>query len=87
MASDALSIMGQSFGNELTLVEVATDSSVSGLPKRRLWVAAAKPEQAITLVLCAVPLGWTASLADGRITPEQEAILNLKPGEVCELTK
>jgi hypothetical protein len=87
LASDALSIMGQSSGNELTLVEVATDSSVRGFPKRRLWVAAAKPEQAITLVLCAVPLGWTASLADGRITPEQEAILNLKPGEVRELTK
>lgn len=87
MASDALSIMGQSFGNELTLVEVTTDSSARALPKRRLWVAAAKPEQAITLVLCAVPVGWTAAIADGRLTPEQGAILNLKPGEVRELTK
>jgi hypothetical protein len=69
------------------LVEVTTDSSARGLPKRRLWVAAAKPEQAITLVLCAVPVGWTATIADGRLTPEQGAILNLKPGEVRELTK
>jgi len=79
--------MGQSFGNELTLVEVSTDSSVGGIPKKQLWVAAAGPEQAITLVLCALPLGWAATIADGRLTPDQEAILNLKPAEVRELTK
>jgi hypothetical protein len=76
--------MGQSFGSQFTLVEVMTDSSV---PKRQLWVAAAKPEQAVTLVLCAIPEGWTATTTGGRLTPEQEAILNLKPGEVRELTK
>jgi len=38
-------IMGQSFGNEFTLVEVVTDSAVRGIPKRQLWVAAAKPDQ------------------------------------------
>jgi hypothetical protein len=76
--------MGQSFGSQFTLVEVMTDSSV---PKRQLWVAAAKPEQAVTLVLCAVPVGWTATITDERLTPEQEAILNLKPGEVRKLTK
>jgi hypothetical protein len=79
--------MGQSFGNEFTLIEVSTDSSTRGIQKKQLWVAAAKPEQAITLVLCAVPLGWSAIIADGRLTPEQGAILNLKPGEVRELTK
>jgi hypothetical protein len=79
--------MGQSFGNEFTLVEVMTDSSTRGIPKKQLWVAAAKPEQAVTLVLCAVPLGWTAAITDERLTPEQAAILNLKPGEVRELTK
>jgi hypothetical protein len=63
--------MGQSFGAELTLVEVMTDSSVSGLPKKQLWVAAAKPDQAVTLVLCAVPLGWTAAIADGRLRPSK----------------
>jgi hypothetical protein len=79
--------MGQSYGNQFTLVEVVTDSLATGMPKKQLWVAAAKPEQAITLVLCAVPVGWTAAIADGRLTPEQGALLNLKPGEVRELTK
>jgi hypothetical protein len=78
--------MAQSFGSELTLVEVATDSLTAGIRKKQLWVAAAKPDQAVTLVLCAVPTGWTATIADGRLTPEQGAILNLKPGEVRELT-
>jgi hypothetical protein len=77
--------MGQSFGNQFTLVEVVTDRAVS--PKRQLWVAAAKPDQAVTLVLCAVPVGWTATITGERLTPEQEAILNLKPGEVRELTR
>lgn len=79
--------MGQSFGNGVTLVEVMTDSSVRGIAKKQLWVAAAKPEQAVTLVLCAVPVGWTASIAAENLTPEQEAVLNLKPGEVRELTR
>jgi hypothetical protein len=77
--------MGQSFGNQFTLVEVVADGSVN--PKRQLWVAAAKRDQAVTLVLCAVPVGWTATISDERLSPEQEAILNLKPGEVCELAK
>jgi len=78
--------MGQSFGNQFTLVEVVTDS-LAGIPKRQLWIAAAKPDQAITLVLCAVPVGWTATIADERLTPEQEAMLSLKPGEVRELAR
>ena len=77
-------IMGQSFGSNLTLVEVVTDGA-AGDPKRQLWVAAAKPEQAVTLVLCAVPEGWTAAATEGCLTPEQEAISNLTPGEVREL--
>jgi hypothetical protein len=78
--------MGQSFGNQFTLVEVMTDH-LAGTRKKQLWIAAAKPDQALTLVLCAVPVGWTATIADGRLTPEQEGMLNLKPGEVRELTK
>jgi hypothetical protein len=79
--------VGQSFGNQFTLVEVVTDSFETGVPKRQLWVAAAKPDQALTLVLCAVPVGWTAAIAAESMTPEQGAILNLQPGEVRELTK
>jgi hypothetical protein len=77
--------MGQSFGNEFTLVEVRTDNPTRGVPNRQLWVAAAKPAQAITLVLCAIPLGWTATIALESMTPEEGAILNLQPGEVREL--
>jgi hypothetical protein len=81
--------MAESFGNELTVVEVTGDDFLTR-PTKQLWVAAAKPEQAITLVLVAVPEGWTAKLATGRLTPKQLEMLQdlqLKPGEVCKLTK
>jgi hypothetical protein len=51
---------------------------------------AAKPSQALTLVLAAVPEGWTGELVIDRLTQQQKASLeklNLKPGEVCKLTK
>jgi hypothetical protein len=72
---------GESFGNQITLVEVTTDSFI---PSSQLWVAAAKPDQAVTLVLCAVPVGWTAAITDERL-PKRAANLNLRPGEVCML--
>ena len=80
--------MAESFGTKLTLIEVRSDESIS--PKKRLWVAAAKPSQALTLVLSAVPEGWIAELATAPLTRQQLqrlASLNLKPGEVCELTE
>jgi hypothetical protein len=82
-----LTIMAESFGTAFTLVEVTPDDFSAR--RKQLWVAAAKPDQALTLVLMAVPEGWTAELADGRMTRQQlEALegLNLKPGEVRELT-
>jgi hypothetical protein len=36
---------------------------------RQLWVAAAKAEQAVTLVLCEVPEGWTAAVTGERLAP------------------
>jgi hypothetical protein len=80
--------MAESFGNEFTLVEVTTDDLVGA--KTRLWVAAAKPSQAVTLVLTQVPEGWTGGLATGRLTAQQSGALRnlkLKSGEVRELTK
>ena len=71
-------------------IEVTADDWSEGRPRNRLWVAAAKPSQALTLVLAAVPEGWTAELASGRLTRQQLAaleMLNLKRGEVRELTK
>jgi len=77
--------MAESFGSEITMVEVTTDHRSA---RRHLWVAAAKPSQAPTLVLCAVPLGWTAEIASDRLTRRQLSELkklNLEPGEVREL--
>ena len=58
--------MAESFGSEFTIVEVTPDDFAR--PHKQLWVAAAKSDQAITLVLTAVPEGWTAELATGRLT-------------------
>ena len=80
--------MAESFGTELTIVEVTTDDLVR--PETQLWVAAAKPNQAVTLVLTEVPEGWTANVATGHLTRQDLEILrtlNLKAGEVRKLTK
>ena len=54
----------------------------------QLWVAsAATGEEAIALVLGAVPEGWSAVLTDGELAPELVAQLDLKPGDVRELTR
>lgn len=81
--------MAESFGSEFTIVVVTADD-LGPCPRRQLWVAAAKPEQALTLVLLEVPEGWTGKLATGNLTRKQlEAVrdLRLTPGEVSELTK
>ena len=59
--------MGQSFGNQFILVDVTTDASVRGIALRQRWIAAAKPEQAVTLVLSAIPEGWAASLTQANV--------------------
>jgi hypothetical protein len=79
--------MAQSFADEFHLVEVTTDELVRGLPKKQLWAAAAKREQAILLVLAEVPEGWTAVLLETRLEPEEAALLKLRPGDVRELTR
>jgi hypothetical protein len=82
--------MAESFGSAFTIVEVTADDWSAGRPRNEFWVAAAKPSQALTLVLAAVPEGWTAELVTNPVTQQQQAALeqlNLKPGEVCKLTK
>ena len=81
--------MAESFGNAFTIVEVTADDWAAGRPRKELWVARAKPGQALTLVLAAVPEGWTAELVIDRLTQQQQTALeklNLQPGEVCKLT-
>jgi hypothetical protein len=79
--------MAESFGNAFTLVEVTPDNA-SAEPTTQLWIAIAKPSQAITLVLAAVPEGWTAQLLDTKLSERQQktfAELKLKPGDVYRL--
>ena len=50
--------MAESFGSSFTIVEVTADDLAPSEPKKQLWIALAKPSQALTLVLAAVPEGW-----------------------------
>jgi len=80
--------MAESFGSSFTIVEVTADLSLSE-PEKQLWIALAKPIEALTLVLAADPEGWTAELQVQRLTEDQQEIverLNLKPGDVYRLT-
>ncbi|UEM08316.1 hypothetical protein J4G43_026255 [Bradyrhizobium barranii subsp. barranii] len=82
--------MAESFGNSFTIVEVTADGMPPDEPKHQIWVAVAKPSQALTLVLAAVPEGWTAEVLDIALTAEQQRRfqeLKLDPGDVYRLTK
>ena len=64
------------------LVRVTTDDR-----EHQLWVAAATSQnEAINLVLRAVPEGWTAAPLSNKLKPAEIETLNMKPGEVRELT-
>jgi hypothetical protein len=55
-----------------------------------IWIAVAKPSQALTLVLAAAPEGATAEVLNVALTPKQERMfeeLNLAPGDVCRVAK
>ena len=79
--------MAESFGTEFTFVETTSDDA-SG-PKTQMWLALAKPSQALTLVLAAVPEGWTAEIIPAVLTTKQQRLfekVNLKPGDVYRIT-
>ncbi|MCP3395400.1 hypothetical protein NLM27_42540 [Bradyrhizobium sp. CCGB12] len=61
--------MGESFGNSFTVVQVTGDSA-----ETQVWLAAAKPTQALTLVLAAVPEGWTAEVLNIALTHKQQRL-------------
>lgn len=78
--------MAESFGSKFTIVEVITDDARSST---QVWVALAKPDQALTLVLAAVPEGWTAEILPSNLTEAQQKLfeeIGLKPGDVYRLT-
>ncbi|MCP3400229.1 hypothetical protein [Bradyrhizobium sp. CCGB20] len=77
--------MAESFGNSFTVVQVTGDDT-----KTQIWLAVAKPSQALTLVLAAVPEGWTAQVLNVALTPKQQRTfeeLHLAPGDVYRLDK
>jgi hypothetical protein len=72
--------MVEKFTFGVHLVRVTTDKM-----KHQLWAVATEREGAVTLVLNAVPEGWTAVLLPTRLTVEELLVLNMAPGEVREL--
>lgn len=77
--------VGESFGKSFTVVEVTIDDN-----KTQIWLALAKPSQALTLVLAAAPEGSTAQVLDVALTVEQQKMfeeLNLQPGDIRRLDK
>jgi hypothetical protein len=77
--------MGETFGNSFSVVQVTSDDT-----ETQIWIALAKPSQALTLVLAALPEGWTAEVLDVTLTAEQQRMfdeLNLQPGDVHRLDK
>jgi hypothetical protein len=78
--------MAQSFGNTFSVVEVTVDDT----EKTQIWIALAKPSQALTLVLAAAPEGCTAEVLDVALSVKQQRLfeeLNLEPGDVYNLEK
>lgn len=79
--------MAESFGNSFTVVEVTADSLS---PEQQTWIALSKPDQALTLVLAAVPEGWTAEILELKLADKQQRMfeeLNLEPGDIYRVTK
>lgn len=79
--------MAESFGTEFTLVETTSDNEME--PEKQMWLALAKPSQALTLVLAAVPEGWTAEIIPAVLTAQQQRLfeeVRLRPGDVYQLT-
>lgn len=49
------------------------------------WAAATEQADAVGTVQQRLPPGWTAVLTDRRLTPDEIASLNLRPGGVRQL--
>ncbi|MBB4397027.1 hypothetical protein [Bradyrhizobium sp. ERR14] len=64
--------MAESFGRSFTVVQVTADDTTT-----QIWVALAKPSQALTLVLAAVSEGWTAEVLDVALTAAQQRMCSL----------
>ena len=63
--------------NEVCLVRVLTDER-----EPQVWMVAATEDCAVSLVLDALPEGWSASLIAEKLTPREIATLQLQPGDI-----
>ncbi|WP_245331671.1 hypothetical protein [Bradyrhizobium sp. NAS80.1] len=46
-----MTVMAESFGNSFSIVEVTADDASAGEPETEIWIALAKPSQALTFSL------------------------------------
>jgi hypothetical protein len=79
------SMSAESFGNSCTIVEVTPDELGAA---KQMWIALAKPNQAVTLVLAEAPEGWTAEVVPAVLNKKQLKLfqrVRLKPGEVYRI--
>ena len=70
----------------IQIVRVFMADGVGDRPTVQFWVAAVPRDAAVAAVQSRLPKGWTAELADRWLTREEVARLNLRPGEVREMT-
>ena len=71
---------------EVQIVRVLMTEWVEDRPTVQLWVAAAPRNEAAATVQRMLPEGWIAELSNRCLTPEHIARLDLRPGEVREMT-
>jgi hypothetical protein len=70
-------------GNDsVHLVRLRTDDRTI-----RIYAVARDRRDVLNEVLEVVPEGWSASLLSEQLTPRQIAALNLRPGEVRDITQ
>lgn len=70
---------------EAHLLQVTTDDG-----ECRFWLAVGTEEEAVQLVLDAIPEGWTAKLIDRGGTAREQALgltVGLAPGEAREVSR
>lgn len=70
----------------IQVVRVFMAEGVGDRPTVQFWVAAVPRDKAADAVQRVLPEGWTAKLHERRLAPKDVARLNLRPGEVREMT-
>jgi hypothetical protein len=72
--------MANALAGSVHLVRVTDDDRA-----HLLYATCGPRDDAVTQVLNAIPEGWTAALLPNRLSPEEIAVLAMKPGEVREI--